>query len=167
MTTTTQRRITLIRHAKAVEDDAGGDHTRTLNPRGEADAAELSIWLNKQGIFPQQVLCSTATRTRQTLAALYPAIPTILSDKLYLASAGELLAALQGSDDAVTDLMLIGHNPGLHVILAQLVGDYANDADADRLILKFPTAACAVLSINLDHWQNLAPQSARLELLRY
>jgi phosphohistidine phosphatase len=168
MTTATKRRITLIRHAKAVEDDAGGDHTRPLQPRGETAAAELGGWLAAHTLHPQQVVCSTATRTRQTLAALaLPNTPTILSEKLYLAAPGELLAMLQSADDAITDLMLIGHNPGLHTILALLVGDYADEADADRLILKFPTSACAVLRVDIAQWRDLAPHSATLELLRY
>jgi phosphohistidine phosphatase len=94
-------------------------------------------------------------------------VPTILSDKLYLASPGELLTILQTADDAIADLMLIGHNPGLHALLALLVGDYADDADADRLILKFPTSACAVLSTHTPHWRDLGPHSTRLEMLRY
>ena len=47
-----QRRITLIRHAKAEEGD-GADIARRLNARGEGDAAKLGQWLQAEGAFPQ------------------------------------------------------------------------------------------------------------------
>lgn len=167
MTNTTQRRLILTRHAKAVEEDTGGDHTRPLSSRGQADAAALGVWLREENALPDQVFCSTATRTRQTLAAIGGNLPTILRDKMYLASAGELLAQLQNADDAVHTLMLVGHNPGMHGLLALLVGEYADEKDADRVIMKFPTAACAILRIEAASWKDVAPQSAVLEKLRW
>ncbi len=166
-TGTTQRRLILIRHAKAMEEDVGGDHARQLSERGLADAAALGEWLSAQGLVPDAALCSTATRTRQTLAAITKNIPTILSDRLYLASTNDMLSQIQATDDAVTTLMVVAHNPGSHSLLGQLVGSYANEEDADRLLLKFPTSACAVMEFNAAHWKEIAPNSATLALLRY
>ncbi|MFZ4540555.1 MAG: SixA phosphatase family protein [Rickettsiales bacterium] len=163
----TQRRLILIRHAKAVEEDVAGDHHRALSERGQGDARALGVWLREQKLVPDLALCSTANRTRQTLAAITQNVATILSDKLYLASAGEMIAQIQATDDAVNTLMLVGHNPGAHSILAALVGEYADEADADRLLLKFPTSACAVMSLNTASWRDVEPEAARLELLRY
>lgn len=163
----TQRRLILVRHAKAVEEDTGGDHGRPLNPRGHTDAEGLGRWLHKEKLMPEQVFCSTATRTRETLAALGDNLPTILRDKMYLASAGELLAQLQNADDAVRTLMLVGHNPGMHGLLALLVGEYDHETDAERVIMKFPTASCAVLRLEAASWKDVAPQSATLEKLRW
>lgn len=164
---TTQRRLILVRHAKAMEEAAGGDHARILSERGRADAAALGTWLEEHALKPDLVLCSTAARTRETLALLVRTTPTILSDKLYLATAGEMLAQLQAVDDTVATVMMVGHNPGAHALLALLVDDYANEADADRMMLKFPTSACAVVSFEGAHWKDIAPETARLELLRY
>lgn len=163
----TQRRLILIRHAKAVEEDVAGDHARGLNERGQAAAAALGQWLGEQGLRPDVVICSTATRTRQTLAALGKNIPTILSDKLYLASANDMLAQIQATDDAVQTLMMVAHNPGTHALAGLLVRDYANDADADKLLLKFPTSGCAVLELAAAHWKDVAPTSAQLTQLNY
>lgn len=160
-------RLILIRHAKAVEEDVGGDHARGLSERGQADAAALGEWLKTHNLAPQQVLCSTAWRTRETLGLAFARVPVVLNDKLYLATVGEMMAQIQAADDAVTDLALIGHNPGIHALLALLVGEYADENDADRMLLKFPTAACAVVSFDVPHWSALMPQRGRLELLRY
>jgi phosphohistidine phosphatase len=163
---TTQRRLILIRHAKAVEEDVGGDHARALSERGVADAAALGEWLKAQGLLPDMALCSTATRTRQTLAALGKNIPTMLSDKLYLASPHDMLSQIQSTDDAITTLMVVAHNPGSHALLAQLVGSCATAADADRLLLKFPTSACAVLEFAVGSWRDVVDESGQLNTLR-
>lgn len=210
------RRLILIRHAKAVEEDVGGDHARALAERGVADAKALGVWMMEQGFMPDAALCSTATRTRQTLGLIcavfanytvIPAqadsqrseerrsqivddagargegdprlrgddkkcivggnIPTILSDKLYLASVNDMLTLVQGTDDAVNTLLMVCHNPGAHGLLAQLVGEYADEADADKLLLKFPTSACAVMEFDTSSWRDIAAHSARLVKLRY
>ena len=108
------RRLILIRHAKAVEEDIGGDHARGLSERGQADAAALMAWLTANGLVADVALCSTAARTRQTLAWVAANVPTILSDKLYLATTAEMLAQIQATDDAMGTLLLLGHNPGAH-----------------------------------------------------
>ena len=166
-TGTTQRRLILIRHAKAVEEDVAGDHARGLSERGQADAAALGQWLGEQGLMPNLVLCSTATRTRQTLAALGSNIPTILSDKLYLASANDMLAQIQATDDAVHTLIVVAHNPGTHALAGLLVQDCSNDDDADTLLLKFPTSGCAVMHVAAARWKDVAPTSAHLVKLKY
>lgn len=167
MQTATQRRLILARHAKAVEDEVGGDHARPLSARGRTDAEALGVWLAERDAWPDQVFCSTATRTRETLAGLGHTLPTILRDKIYMASAGDLLAQVQGSDDGVKSLMLIGHNPGMHGLLALLVGAYVDEKDAERVSMKFPTAGCAILRLDADSWKDIKPQSATLELLRW
>ena len=149
-----------------MEDEAGDDHGRALNPRGVEDATALGRWLATQ-VPPGQVFCSTARRTRETLAAFHQNWPTILRDKLYLASAGELLAQIHSADDAVCDLMLIAHNPGMHGLLALLAGEYAHERDAERVTMKFPTSACAMLTTDTAHWRDIGPHSMRLELLRW
>jgi phosphohistidine phosphatase len=198
-----------------VEEDVGGDHARALAERGVADAKTLGSWMLEQGLKPDAALCSTATRTRQTLAIVsasfqnlvIPAqadsqrseerrsqisgeasarverdsrlrgnddkknvptnIPTILSDKLYLASTTEMLTQIHATDDAVSSLLMVCHNPGAHGLLAQLVGEYADEADADKLLLKFPTSACAVMDFNVSTWRDVGAHSGRLVSLRY
>ena len=140
----------------------GGDHARGLSERGLADAAALGEWLKAQGLMADVALCSTATRTRQTLAALGKNIPTLLSDKLYLATTTDMLAQIQATDDAVETLMVVAHNPGCHALAALLVGSYANEADGDRLLLKFPTSGCAVMAFAVRRWKDVVGESGRL-----
>lgn len=161
-----QRRLVLIRHAKAVEADTAGDMARPLSERGRGDALALGQWLVEHGIQPDLILCSAAARTRETLSGMGVYAPTILSEKLYLAMPGEMLSQIQAVEPAVKTLMVIGHNPGIHAALGMLVGSYAHEADAERMALKFPTSACALLSVSLTSWRELTPATAKLELLK-
>lgn len=123
----------------------------------------MGAYLAEKGMMPDMVLCSSATRTRETLQFLGWAVPTILSEKLYLASAGEILAQLQQMDDAVKHVMIIGHNPGMHELVVRLMEDAKDEKDIKRLAAKFPTCAYAHLSLDLDAWKDLALNSAILE----
>lgn len=149
------KRLVLIRHAKAVEEDVGGDHARGLGARGKEEAAGLASWLTAQGITPDLVLCSTAARTRETLAALGSQLPTVLSDKLYLASPAELLGQIRQVDDQVNTLMVIAHNPGLQALAIQLVTEDTGTHGAGMLLLKFPTSGCVVMNLLAPRWDTL------------
>jgi phosphohistidine phosphatase len=167
MTDPLQRRITLIRHAKAEDDGQTPDHLRALNARGREDATALGAWMRAQHVAPDLILCSTALRTRQTLEALALGnVATILTDKAYLASAGDLLALLHATDDTVRHVVLIAHNPGLHQLAATLVGSYADADDADRLIVKFPTSAYASYTVDVARWADVVLGGTALAQLR-
>lgn len=159
-----QRLISILRHAKADEGDAyNSDAERPLNKRGCEDAARMGAHLAAQPLLPEMVFCSSATRTRETLENLGLTLPTILSEKLYLASAGDMLAQLQQTDDAVQHVMIVGHNPGMHELVVRLMEDARDDKDIKRLAQKFPTCSLAQLSVPLKSWKDLSLNGATLE----
>lgn len=163
----TQRRITLLRHAKAVPDERGDDHGRVLAPTGRESAVALGDWLREYALMPELVLCSTAARTRETLAALQEILPTELHKSLYLASATDMLALLAKADDAVRHIMIIGHNPGMHALAALLAGQFVREADADAMVYRFPTCGLVSMTVEAPHWVDVEPQSATLDVLRF
>src|SRR5258708_40193746 len=93
----------LLRHAKSRRDDPKlDDHERPLSPRGIEDGMAIAEHCAKTGIHPGLILCSSAVRTRATLALLLPYLPVtqILVERgLYLAGADGLLARVRGVDD--------------------------------------------------------------------
>src|SRR5580700_1570100 len=108
-------RLYLLRHAKAVPAEADGeDRDRPLAERGQRDMRAVAQWMAKRGFVPDLVLCSTSTRTRQTLAALLPQLggrlQVLYEEGLYLAGASALLARLRklGADRA--SVLVVGHN---------------------------------------------------------
>lgn len=163
----TQRRITLLRHAKAVPDERGDDHARVLAPQGREAAVALGDWLRANALMPELVLCSTATRTRETLGALHEILPTELHKSLYLASAGDMLALLNKADDAVKHIMLIGHNPGMHALAATLGGQFVREADSDAMVHRFPTCGMVSMTVDAPHWSDVKPQGGTIDVLRF
>jgi phosphohistidine phosphatase len=159
--------ILLLRHAKSAWGQAGqDDHDRPLNRRGGRAAEALADYIVHQAPRPDLILCSTAVRTRQTLAPLIhrfaaPAPPIALEKRLYLASEPELLARLRAVADDVRTLLLIGHNEGIGELAEALAGHGAPAALAS-LQAKFPTGALAVLRAPAGPWRDLAPRTAEL-----
>jgi phosphohistidine phosphatase len=107
------------------------------------------------------VLCSPATRTRQTLELLGVRKAEIaFPEDLYGASADELLSLVRGVGPEAATVAVIGHNPGMQDLAVELAGNDAA-AEAVRLREKFPTCAVAVFDVDRA-WHELAPIRARL-----
>ena len=68
-------RLLLLRHAKSDWGSADlADIDRPLNSRGKAAAVTMARYLKENGLQPDRILCSTAQRTRETLARLLPCL---------------------------------------------------------------------------------------------
>jgi phosphohistidine phosphatase len=89
-------------------------------------------------------------------------VPVKYLERLYLASAGDLIATLQMLDDSVRHELVIGHNPGLLEAVDWLMADALHEKDIRQLTRKFPTATLADLTLSLGQWRDLAPASATL-----
>lgn len=160
------RQLLLIRHAKAATEPSGSDFDRPLTPRGLHDAAALAAWLVQQSASCDMLQVSSAQRTIQTAKQLvdsgWQSAPSAAySDALYLASAGDLLEAVHQLPDSAASAGFIGHNPGLHQLALLLSAPAALQAN-EFLELSFPTSACVCLQVELAHWRDAAPASARI-----
>ena len=157
----------LLRHAKSDwEDPSLSDHDRPLAPRGRRAAAHVAEHMAAQGYRPALVLCSSARRAVDTLALVAPALggcEVRVEDGLYGATAHELLARLRRIGQEMASVLVVGHNPGMHDLTAQLAGDGEERAMA-QLRAKFPTAALAVIDFDdgARGWDALAPGGAYL-----
>src|SRR5262245_44601166 len=116
----------LLRHAKSSWKEEVEDHERRLNRRGREAARRVGQALPAAVGAIDLVLCSSARRTRETMelvVAAFPAAPlSVLEDELYEASKGELTDRLRRLDEEIGNVLLIGHNPGLHE-LAMAIAD--------------------------------------------
>jgi phosphohistidine phosphatase len=155
--------LCLLRHAKSSwSDPTLADHERPLAPRGVRDAKRMAEHLRRLEVAPALVLCSSATRARETFELVRPALGDTraqFEEELYAAPSDVLLERLRGVPGEVGSLLLIGHNPGLHDLALGLAG---TGAELDRLGAKFPTAGLATLAIPRSPWSKLGDGDAEL-----
>lgn len=151
-----KRLITLIRHAKS---DWGhpelSDFDRPLNGRGKRDApfmgARLAEKLDELDNRIELMLASPANRALTTARVIadaihYPLDKIEIDPDLYLASATELLHALQCVDDDIRHTALASHNPGL-TTLANSLGN--------QHILNLPTCGIMIIEADITSWKQL------------
>jgi phosphohistidine phosphatase len=159
--------VLLLRHAKSAWSLSGlDDHDRSLNRRGERAAEAMADYIVRNAPRPDLILCSTATRTRQTLAPLVhlltvPAPPIALERSLYHASAGALLARLRALKEPFGTVLLIGHNEGIGELAASLAAS-GRATELAALRTNYPTGTLATLRMPADRWSELASGSAEL-----
>jgi phosphohistidine phosphatase len=164
------RTLILLRHAKSAWPEGVPDHDRPLGPRGRRDAPAVGRWMRLAGYVPDQVVCSTARRTRETWQLVEPELgsqPLVrFEPEVYGAGAADLLELIRRLPPAARTVIVVGHDPAMPEVALALTGEQTATrrtppAGIDRLRDKFPTAAIAVLDIS-GPWSALRRGSAEL-----
>jgi len=140
------QRLMILRHAKAVpwQPDVE-DFPRTLTDAGRKHAARITDWICAQPLLPDEILCSPAQRTRETLApllALRPELETRTSfvPQLYGASVRTLTALIDRALAECDCVLIVGHNPGFERLAFDVVG-----ASERRKFDRLPTGTLLVV----------------------
>lgn len=137
----TERTLILLRHAKSDWSGGEADIARPLARRGRRQAPEVGRWLASSHHRVALAVVSPAHRATSTwslvAAELDAPPPTRIDDRVYAASAGELLDVVQGLPDDLTTVVLVGHNPGIEDLVSLLTGESVD----------LPTSAVAVVSV--------------------
>jgi phosphohistidine phosphatase len=146
-------RLILLRHGRAERFAASGrDFDRSLEPRGEREVAAVAGRMADAGFSPDLVLLSPSARTRGTWAAAQALFPNALMDvcdELYSADAEGVLRLAASAGERARTVMVIGHNPGLQDLTAQLLREGAAPASlVSRAESQFPPAAAAAFLID-------------------
>jgi phosphohistidine phosphatase len=159
--------LMLLRHAKSSWADTGqADFDRPLNERGKRAAVAVGRYIASNSLVPQLVLCSPARRTQETwglVAGELSATPEILfAAEIYDFGDGKtLMECLRHKAGAAQSVLLVGHNPSIGELAQNLIGT-GNHKLRERLEEKYPTAALAIISFDLDNWESLTAGSGTL-----
>ncbi|MGH1413985.1 MAG: SixA phosphatase family protein [Pelagimonas sp.] len=145
------KRLILMRHAKSDWTLGQDDHERPLNKRGQVSAAALGDWLRAKGYCPDQVLCSSAMRTRQTLQELQLTAETRFESSLYLADPAVMLDTLSTAQGGT--VLVIAHNPGI----AMLAQGMVRETLPHPRFQDFPTGATLVADFECESWDKVEP----------
>ncbi len=121
--------------------------------------------LADSGIDFDLALCSSAARTRETWKLAVHEFSrrprTVYEERLYDASLGELIALFNETPDEVRNLLVIGHNPGMHGAADALSGSAEGDTLARMARDGFPTAAYAVVEFP-GSWKSVEHGAGKL-----
>jgi len=157
-----QRTLLLMRHAKSDYPPGVADHDRPLAPRGIREAGLAGDWLRGNVPTIDGVLCSTAMRARETLVNTRIDAPVRYTERLYGAAPGTMIEEINTVSDAVSTLLVVGHEPTMSAVSLGLAGgDGTDGAAAERISAKFPTSAIAVLTVPCA-WKDLELGKAAL-----
>lgn len=157
----------LLRHAKSDWDDMNQrDFDRGLNARGKKGAQLIGQHIRNHRVKWDKVIASPAVRVKLTLEGALPEITPVYDQKLYLASYDTIIETIEahaGSDDDEAEaILIVGHNPGLQDTLLELVSPSKENDLFREAVVKFPTAAFAVLECEIEHWSQIKRYCARL-----
>ena len=147
----------LLRHAKSSWETSGlADFDRPLNDRGKATAPFVGQLMRSNEFIPELVLSSPAIRARETARLVKEAAGLAAEvehkERIYEASPRTLLNIAASIDDRFASAMIVGHNPGMEGFVRLLTGKQED----------MPTAALAVIDLDILGWEQLSAASGTL-----
>ena len=156
----------LLRHGKSSwGTPTAGDFERPLKERGIEAARMMGRHMASSNLRPDLVLCSAATRARQTLDFLMEGFGKELENRieetLYLASPQTIIGHLHNVPDSIQSVMFVGHNPGLQCLALELAT--GSSEDHDRIQSNLPTAALVMLAGDQPGWTPIQARSFTLQ----
>lgn len=141
----------VMRHAKSSWDDpAMADFDRPLNPRGRNAAPFMGELMAAKDMLPDVIVSSPAKRAEQTARLVKEHSgsnsPLTFDERIYEASPLTLLAVVSELPDKYSSALVVGHNPGMEGFIRYLTGRTE----------PMPTAALAVIELNIDVWADVS-----------
>lgn len=146
--------LLILRHAKSSWKNSDySDHARPLNTRGKSAAPRMGQLIYEEDIVPDVILSSTARRARDTADLVAEASgfenEVVYLDNFYHAGPSDYIDILKSLSKENDSAMVVGHNPGMEMLLEQLTGETE----------RFPTAALAVIQLPIDFWTQLSDET--------
>lgn len=158
-----QRELLIFRHGKSDWRTDADDFNRPLKDRGKRSAQRMGVHLWKSELRPDHIVSSPAERARTTAEKCCKAMGLTGKDihrdsRIYEAELDNLLKVLAECPQDARRVMIVGHNPGLEMLLLHLSADEIARPDDDKIL---PTATLARL-IMPDNWDDPGKACAKL-----
>jgi phosphohistidine phosphatase len=153
----------LVRHAKSSRDDPMlPDKERPLNDRGRRDAPRMGERLAKHDVKPDLIVSSPALRALATAEIIakkldYKAGHIVVDERLYAASAEDVLKLIRELGEKSKRVMLFGHNPAF----AELAHRLSNT------ITDMPTCAVAEFAFDIKSWSDVGKRAPAKVMLHH
>lgn len=156
------KKLHLIRHAKSSwSDETLPDIERPLNKRGLKSCPIMAQQIRKAGCSFEHVFCSPAVRAQTTIEHIAHhlkvehdlAITWKVDRALYTFEAENLLTWCRTLNDAITEVVIVGHN--------NAITDFTNQV-GDHTVDNVPTCGYVQLALHNPKWAELSANSAEL-----
>jgi phosphohistidine phosphatase len=154
------RRLTLVRHATAVDKGPeGSDFHRRLKKRGRREAQLMADLVASLVGVPDQLFSSPADRAIETAQVFaerlgVPAERVVMREELYGGLEPDaFLHIVQKFDDRVKNVMVFGHDPSFTEFAAYMIPDFRQS---------IPKAGVLVMDIDRTSWKSLRGGDARM-----
>ena len=155
------KQIFILRHAKSSWDNSNlSDFERPLADRGIRDTKKLSNFLKENEFRVDKVLCSKATRAKDTFDLIadgfnFQINKATYSDQLYFGDTTNIINDLKKLDERFKNILIVGHNPTLHSLVESLTNEK---------ISRFTTCNLAIMLYEGD-WIELNSHKCSLKSL--
>jgi phosphohistidine phosphatase len=158
------KKVYFLRHAKSDWSDSGQkDFDRALNGRGQTDAPKMGITLREKGIHPDLIISSPAVRAKNTAEYIaeqlrYDTDQIFFEPDIYESSARTLLSIVNNLEEKYSNVMIVGHNPGLTHIVEYLTKEPIGN---------IPTSGVALVSFEIGSWKEVTEGVGKLDFFLY
>lgn len=151
--------LIIMRHAKAEPFGDKGDSERELTDKGLKQAKAVGKGIESLRLVPDQISCSSATRTRQTLDRMLKTFgdKPIVDYRISLYDGGvqavfDELAHVKAKNRV---LMIVGHEPTVSISAQWLASADSDGERLDLLNLGLSPASIVIMGSNkpFDEWQ--------------
>lgn len=151
--------LIIMRHAKAEPFGDKGDSERELTDKGLKQAKAVGKGIELLGLVPDQISCSSVTRTRQTLDRMLKTFgdKPIVDYRISLYDGGvqavfDELAHVKAKNRV---FMIVGHEPTVSISAQWLASADSDGERLDLLNLGLSPASIVIMGSNkpFDEWQ--------------
>ena len=160
------KKLLLLRHAKSDWNDFTlEDHERPLNDRGQLNAQQIGKYMINHNLTPDMIFCSTATRTRETLALIIEEMslmcPIEYRPDIYEATSTILMNIIQNCPNKYGHIMLVGHNPAIQFLGLELSNNI-NSKHRQQLEKHVPTGTLQCHTLKVETFEETTRNSSVL-----
>ena len=135
-------RLIVMRHATSGwESPQQADHDRVLTEEGREETPRMAQALVQLGWIPDNSFVSSSARTRETHSLLME-MQSEIRPEIYHADIETLLQII-GKIPADQTTLVLGHNPGCELLVANLSGEFHS----------MPPATCALFLQDEGGWK--------------
>ena len=159
-----EKNLHIIRHGKSSWDfEDISDIDRPLSPRGINNAYLMAKKLSERKVQPELLLCSPANRAVYT-AILFARVMKLpyekirIEDLIYMGHTEDLLNLVRRQDDALSELLIFGHNPAFTSLANHLMS---------KPVENIPTAGIVSLTFETDSWADIGKMTAAHDFFDY